>query len=259
MEEWRNNEGKGASPCLPLPVIPVIDVMAGSVVRAVGGRRNEYAPIQTPLTTACDPISVAGALAARVGHRHLYVADLDALQGREPDWDAHRRLLAEGFALWLDVGLAEVGTALRVRRIAEQGTPVDAVIAALESLPSVGVLRDLVQAVGPERLVFSLDLRRGEVVTKRAALRLSPLVLMEHVLAAGIRRIVVIDVAAVGRGEGPPVAELCRQIRTRALQIELVAGGGVRGVGDLARLRHCGCDAALVSSWLHAGPAASQG
>jgi uncharacterized protein related to proFAR isomerase len=30
-----------------------------------------------------------------------------------------------------------------------------------------------------------------------------------------------------------------------------VAGGGVRGTDDLARLRDAGCHAALVSSWLH--------
>jgi phosphoribosylformimino-5-aminoimidazole carboxamide ribotide isomerase len=66
---------------------------------------------------------------------------------------------------------------------------------------------------------------------------------------------IILDVGGVGRRAGPPTLELCRQIRLRFPQIELVSGGGVRDVADLARLRQAGCDAALVSTWLHMGSA----
>ena len=66
-----------------MKIIPVIDVMGGVVVRAVGGRRAEYRPIQSRLTTATDPIEVAKRLLDVTGSQELYVADLDAILNPE--------------------------------------------------------------------------------------------------------------------------------------------------------------------------------
>jgi phosphoribosylformimino-5-aminoimidazole carboxamide ribotide isomerase len=237
---------------LPLPVIPVIDLKGGSVVRGIGGKREQYAPIETPLAEAARPLEMAQALAERVNHRQLYLADLDAIGGAAPAWYIHRKLLAGGVELWLDVGLADMERARVVSTITECGRPVHRIVAALETLPDLGLLDELVQEVGGERLVFSLDLRQGRVVTVSRLLRdPSPLSVAEESLARGVRRLIVLDVAAVGTLQGPPIDLLCGQIRRAAPQVELVAGGGVRGIDDLTRLRDVGCDAALVSTWLH--------
>ena len=102
-----------------------------------------------------------------------------------------------------------------------------------------------------ERLVFSLDLREGRPLTLVPSLRKSPLELVADAASLGIRRMIVLDLDAVGRNEGPRVVELCREIRRARSHLELVAGGGVRGARDLDQLRAAGVDAALVSSWLH--------
>src|SRR5437899_12727316 len=62
-------------------VIPVLDVMNGQVVRAVGGRRELYEPIRSRLTQSTDPGAVAAALLLAADVRELYVDDLDALHG----------------------------------------------------------------------------------------------------------------------------------------------------------------------------------
>ncbi len=52
-------------------IIPVIDVMDGVVVRAIGGRRDEYRPLVSQLTVSTDPIAVAKALLEATGAKAL--------------------------------------------------------------------------------------------------------------------------------------------------------------------------------------------
>lgn len=255
----------------PIPVIPALDLMGGVVVRAVGGQRDRYAPLRSPLVRGSEPLDVARALAAKVGHMQLYLADLDAVGGGEPAWDVYLSLLAPAFDLWLDAGLSSAERAVAIGELgrgpAPFSRPVRAselksatakkvpvpfrVIAALESLPDLQMLAAILAAVGPDRLVFGLDLREGRPISRVPALQKPPLDLVDAAVALGVRQLIVLDVAAVGKKEGPPVVELCRQIHDRAPHLEIIAGGGVRGISDLARLRDAGCAAALVSSWLH--------
>jgi len=57
----------------------------------------------------------------------------------------------------------------------------------------------------------------------------------------------------VGVAGGTRTLTLCRNIRGEFPDIELTAGGGVRGIDDLRALADAGCDAALVASALHDG------
>src|SRR5262245_59140568 len=75
-----------------MKIIPVIDLMDGLVVRARMGRRDLYRPITTPLSPTSEPIDVARGLRSVHPFDTLYVADLDAIQGRG-DHDAVLRQL----------------------------------------------------------------------------------------------------------------------------------------------------------------------
>jgi phosphoribosylformimino-5-aminoimidazole carboxamide ribotide isomerase len=72
-------------------------------------------------------------------------------------------------------------------------------------------------------------------------------------LDAGVRRLIVLDLARVGTGMGAGTEALCRRLRQLDGGLEITAGGGVRGPADLATLAASGCDAALVASALHDG------
>ena len=72
-------------------------------------------------------------------------------------------------------------------------------------------------------------------------------------LRAGVQRMVVLDLAAVGMGGGAGTERLCRTLRCSYPQLQIIAGGGVRGPADLVSLERAGCDAALVASALHDG------
>src|SRR6185436_6503296 len=70
----------GASPDGGMEIIPVIDLKGGLVVRARLGRRDQYRPIETPLSPTSDPVDVTRGLLSVFRFRTLYVADLDAIE-----------------------------------------------------------------------------------------------------------------------------------------------------------------------------------
>lgn len=75
-----------------MQIIPVLDLRAGEVVRAIRGERQRYRPIVSGLCDGSDPVTVALAMLDACASRRLYVADLDALAGQSVQWQALRRL-----------------------------------------------------------------------------------------------------------------------------------------------------------------------
>jgi phosphoribosylformimino-5-aminoimidazole carboxamide ribotide isomerase len=65
-----------------MEVVPVVDLKGGVVVRARSGERASYRPIETPLSATSEPLDVVAGLLAVHPFRKLYIADLDAIEGR---------------------------------------------------------------------------------------------------------------------------------------------------------------------------------
>jgi phosphoribosylformimino-5-aminoimidazole carboxamide ribotide isomerase len=127
------------------------------------------------------------------------------------------------------------------------------VVVGLETLPTFGALQAVAGAIGPERIVFSLDLRDGQpVLAPGAPHHGSPLELARAAEAAGASALLVLDFARVGARHGPAVG-VTRAVRGALPDIELLVGGGVRTREDLELLADAGCDAALLATALHDG------
>jgi len=238
-------------------LIPVLDVLHGRVVRGVGGRRSEYRPIVSRLTSSTDPIEVARVLVEAFHPAELYLADLNAIAGARPDVGLYGAIRALGPRLWVDAGVRDAD---RPRTVAAAGCDV---VAGLETVPGPDALRDIVAAVGADRVVFSLDLRDTVPLRDWPECGGRPPGLPEPfgqawrpvptAVAAGVTRLIVLDLARVGGGSGPGTDDLCRQLATTYPQLEVFAGGGVAGPADLKRLTACGGRGVLVASALHDG------
>jgi phosphoribosylformimino-5-aminoimidazole carboxamide ribotide isomerase len=235
-------------------VVPVIDLLAGQVVRGIAGRRAEYRPIVSRLVGDASPRSVGQAFIAQLGFRQCYVADLDAIAGGDPAWTVYAELMSLGLELWIDAGIGDVRRALALERYRSQSKALAGIVIGLESSPPPELLGELFAAVGFDRLIFSLDLKSGRPLTMQADwLGMSPEQIAATAVGHGARRLIVLDLAQVGTDAGVGTEALCGAIRKRHPQIELIAGGGVRDVQDLHRLAAVECDAALVASALHDG------
>jgi phosphoribosylformimino-5-aminoimidazole carboxamide ribotide isomerase len=236
-------------------IIPVLDLKEGRVVRAVGGRRSEYRPIISRLVDGATPGAVTAALAAAFRPRELYVADLDAIAGAPPAIPTYGEIRQPGVALWVDAGVREARDA---EALAAAG--VDGIILGLESVRGPESVRAAMRTLGPARVLFSLDLRGGTLLGDWAAWgvsRASPLTLAGKVADAGVRRVIVLDLARVGGGQGTGTGPLCRSLTSAFPGLEVFAGGGVRGPEDVRDLEACGAAGVLVASALHDGRIAS--
>jgi len=230
-------------------VIGVVDLLAGRAVQARGGDRHLYQPVASvggvPVPEG-DAVTIAHGYLTQLGVGELYVADLDAILGRAPNDGIVMTLATIGTRLWLDSGVSSIDRAERA--IACGATRV---VVGLETLGSFSALSEICRTVDGQRVAFSLDLKNGVPV--------APLIPSEHpetmvarAADAGVRSILVIDLARVGTGCGVDVAMLAR-LRKAVPNVILIAGGGVRGLEDLRQLAEMGCDGALVATALHDG------
>jgi HisA/HisF family protein len=231
-------------------ILPVLDVMGGQVVRAVGGRRSEYRPLVSRLTGSTEPLAVMAAIRERFGWTQFYVADLDAITGGGEtvcslSEQFHR---TNCFNVWLDAGIHTVHQAAEIHR-----AQVAQIIIGSETLRGTDEAGAIVKALGTERLTFSLDLREGRLIGAGAENWRSPETAAEAFVAAGTQRLIVLDLARVGESAGTGTDELCRKLIRRYPQVAVLAGGGIRGVDDLRRLADLGVSGALVASALHDG------
>jgi HisA/HisF family protein len=227
-------------------IVPVLDLKGGIVVHARRGHRADYAPLRSPLVAGCEPVSVARALCAVCRTSSLYVADLDALAGEPADVPTLTSLSAMA-ELWVDAGAT---TLERAAALARAGVARNVV--GTESLGPDAADERPAATPAPRRML-SVDLRDGRLISPRAELAgRDPAAAAPLATALGLREVLVIDLARVGAGSGPPlraVAELAAALPGLAIY----AGGGVRDHDDLRALESAGASGALVATALHEG------
>lgn len=232
-----------------MEIFPVLDLMNGQVVRGVAGRRESYRPVESVLTEGSEPLEVAGAFKKQLGLSRFYIADLDAIRFGQPQLSIIEELADHYPGLWLDSGLRTPGDVPR-RLIS-----LDVVfVAGLETIAGPRVLRELCRDPGPERIVFSLDLKNGEPMGNLENWP-SPKAwdIAREAIDAGVRKLIILDLAQVGVGAGLSTLPLCQEIKRSVPEVKIITGGGIRDAGDLLALKNTGIDGALVASAFHNG------
>jgi len=236
-----------------MKIIPVIDLMGGQVVRGVGGERSSYAPVESCIASDPRPSAVARAFADRFSATDVYVADLDAIRGSEPDWDSLEQIGECGTRVWVDCGIGSARTAEAVQTHSSTRPYLDRLVVGLESIRSISDLPAIGAAIG-SKSIFSLDLKQGRPITQVSELGdVSPLEIARTAWDSGFECILVLDLTFVGTGRGVGVVELCRRIRSQLPKVELIAGGGIRSQAEIQLLADAGCNGVLVASALHDG------
>ena len=230
-------------------IIPVLDIRDAKVVRGVAGQRDQYRPVESCLTDSFEPLAVANAFRNTFGLSTLYVADLDAILNTEPNVEIYEELKADGFELLIDAGMRNV---LDVDVMLMAGA--SKAVVGLETWPLLASLEMMLQKVGRDRVIFSLDLKSGRPIRRfDDMVSDDPVEIGCAAIECGICELIVLDLAAVGVSSGPATLELCQSLRDFAPKLKLITGGGIRSSNDLSTLRSAGVNGVLVASALHNG------
>lgn len=230
-------------------IIPVIDLKDGLAVHAVKGERQAYQPVKSTLLATADPLAVANAYRQQLGLKEAYIADLDAILYARPQLDLVADLArSSNLNLMVDAGIHDPDN---VREFLSIGA--SKVIIGAETLNAWEELQDIRDLVPGEKLVFSLDMRAGEIFSRCAALsELSPLEAIQRLYENGWQEIILLDLARVGMQSGVDRAlidEACK----RFPDLKLLVGGGIRDIDDLNNLKASGVNGVLVATILHLG------
>ena len=218
-----------------MQAIPVIDLLHGQVVRARGGDRESYRPLESPLSPTSDAADVVRGLLSVYPFPRLYVADLDAIEGQGDNVQALRRIRDAFPALqtWVDNGAADPA-AVEALIDADLGAPV---IGSESQRDAKLIARHRAST----RIVLSLDFR-GDGFQGPQEILAEP--------ALWPSRVIVMTLARVGSAAGPDLARFAA-VRSVAGGRELYAAGGVRDARDLSALKAAGASGALIATALH--------
>lgn len=225
-----------------MEIIPVIDLKSGEVVRGVRGVRHLYAPIQTPLSQTSHPADVVTGFLALHDFRTIYIADLDAIEGKGDHAAAIDALEAEfpSVSFWVDPGIVDLPQACDFF-----GRHRSDLVLGSESLRDIETLAALSREPAlSDRLVLSIDFRDD---TYQGPARLN------EEVSLWPPRLIVMTLARVGSKAGPDLDRLREMVAKAGERHAIYAAGGVRGPEDVRALAAAGVRGVLIASALHDG------
>ncbi|WP_254545491.1 1-(5-phosphoribosyl)-5-[(5-phosphoribosylamino)methylideneamino]imidazole-4-carboxamide isomerase [Halomarina pelagica] len=222
-------------------VIPAVDMQDGRVVQLVGGERGTG-------RTYGDPVDAAERWVG-AGARTLHLVDLDgAFEGERVNAEAVERIVE---TVDVDVQLGGgIRTAADATGLLDRG--VDRVILGTAAVETPEIV-EAISADHPGTVMVSLDARGGEVVVSgwTEGTGLDPADAAGRYEDLGAGAILFTDVDVEGQLEGVRTAPVERVVE--AVDVPVVASGGVATLDDVLALRDAGAAAVVVGSALYEG------
>ena len=230
-----------------MKVIPVIDVLNGVAVHGIRGERERYQPLKSTLCRSADPLDIALTFES-LGFSSLYLADLDAILGKSANFNIYRQIMTQTrLDLMVDAGIADITKAKKVL-----ATEVSKVVIGSETLNSLDFLGQAVKAFGEDKVVVSIDLKAGKVLSVSEAIAsMDAVSFAQKLRKIGVNQIIFLDLDRVGTEHGINLA-LLRSVLEKT-GVEVLVGGGIRSLQELEELRKLGVSGALVATILHNG------
>lgn len=222
-------------------VIPAVDMQDGEVVQLVGGERGTG-------KTYGDPVAAAERW-VEAGARTLHLVDLDgAFEGKRENAPAIEAIL-EAVDVDLQFG-GGIRTAEDGRSLLDAG--VERVILGTAAVEEPGIVTEI-SRTHPASVVVSLDASEGEVVVSgwTEGTGLDPADAARRYADRGAAGILFTDVDVEGRLEGVRFEAVRRVVE--AVDIPVIASGGVASIEDVRTLQDAGAAAVVVGSALYEG------
>ncbi|WP_248895885.1 1-(5-phosphoribosyl)-5-[(5-phosphoribosylamino)methylideneamino]imidazole-4-carboxamide isomerase [Haloplanus halobius] len=222
-------------------VIPAVDMQDGEVVQLVQGERGTEKRYGDPVEAAERWVDA--------GARTLHLVDLDgAFEGERANAAAVEAIVdAVDVPIQLGGGIRTVDDAAS---LLDRG--VDRVILGTAAVEDPDIVAEISEQY-PESVMVSLDAKGGEVVVSgwTEGTGLDPIDAAERYADLGAGAILFTDVDVEGRLEGVRTDRIERL--AGAVDIPVVASGGVASLDDVRACREAGAAAVVVGTALYEG------
>ncbi len=222
-------------------IVPAVDMQDGEVVQLVQGEKGTE-------TTYGDPVDAAQKW-IEGGAETLHLVDLDgAFEGERKNATAVDAILD---AVDVEVQLGGgIRTATDAIELLSRG--VDRVILGTAAIENPDIVAEISESY-PGAVMVSLDAKDGEVLVSgwTESTGLDPAEAATRYEELGAGAILFTDVDVEGKMEGVQTGPVRRV--ADAVDIPVVASGGVASVDDVLTLRDAGASAVVVGSALYRG------
>ncbi len=222
-----------------MQIIPVIDLLNGTVVHARKGERHRYQAIQSLLTHSSKPLDIVAALLEYFPFRQLYIADLDAIQ-KHNDTDNNFHVIEAitkrypNLKLWIDAGISN-------NKELDLWSNINAsMILGTENFSTMQEYLTVKESIKTQ-CILSLDFMPHGYQ--------GPIELIEAT-SHWPKDVIMMSLSHVGSGLGINT-ELLNKFKHHTGKTNLYAAGGVRTIDDLNFLKQQGIHGALIATALH--------
>ncbi len=202
-------------------VIPVIDLLDGTVIHAKHGQRNAYQPITSKLTHSSKPIDIIAALLDIYPFNTIYIADLNSIQQQSSTQRNHFSLIQNltqrypNIKFWVDAGIRDSAMLREWHHLKIK------LVLGTENFSDYAMYQSVVKAIDND-FCLSLDFMNHKY-TGATDIRDTPKEWPNSVIA--------MTLASVGSNAGPNIAELNR-IKSMHPNGNVIAAGGIRNIDD---------------------------
>lgn len=240
-----------------MELIPVMDLLDGQVVHAVGGNRERYQPFHASRYIFDTPRDLAQAWIEDWDPIAIYVADLNSIEGRGDNRKSiaefsgltTRFLVDAGFRNWRDSLKLFQSLPGDLNWVPVFGTE------TLESPEDLAVGLSDGGAWSLDECFISVDCRRNRIVGpggQELGRSDEGLRLVSQLAELGFRNFIILDLDSVGTGDSQWITWLPSQVGNQ-YSLKLLAGGGIGDWSQIESLGRWGFSGALVATALHSG------
>lgn len=223
-------------------IIPAIDLLKGKCVRLIQGQYHRQ------ITYQHDPVKQAQEFSS-AGAQWLHIVDLDGARvGKPVNTDAIEAIAA------LNLMKIELGGGIRdedsIKQMLDIGA--DRVIIGTKAVSDFEWFGQMAEKY-PTKIVLGLDARGSKVAT-HAWTQDSPQHLLEFAIEAAklpLAAIIYTDITRDGMMAGPNL-ERTKAI-VQAVEVPVIASGGIREIADIKKLAELGAEAAIIGRSLYEG------
>lgn len=225
-----------------MEIWPAIDLRGGNCVRLLQGDYRRETVFGT------DPAAIACRWVAE-GAQCLHLVDLDgARDGRSVNRDSIAAIVgAVDIPCELGGGIRDEET---IRQMLELGLM--RLVIGTQALKEPVWFRDMCRKF-PKRLAVGIDARDGRVATDGwlATSEVSATALAREISREPIAAVIYTDIARDGMMAGPNLAAMDEM--NRAVEVPVVASGGVTTADDVRRLAQLGLTGCIIGRTLYEG------
>ena len=226
-----------------MDIIPAIDIRAGRCVRLLQGDYSKETIF------ADNPMEMAIKWEGE-GAEYLHIIDLDgAKEGSAVNIEVISKICADSAArIQVGGGIRDYETAARYM---EAG--VSRVIMGTSAVDRTDELERILESLGAESLIVSVDARRGIVAldgwTRESRMTVETVV--KNIEALGVERCMYTDILKDGTLSEPNYA--AGESVVASTKMKIMAAGGIAALSQLKRMSTVGVEATIVGRALYTG------